>query len=135
MRGGVVRNKIIFVLFFLFVSPVFCQFEYKAAPKIITPNSDSSNDSFYVFYNLPADTRISGKIFNLIGMKMADFRNTGGLGMPGSPVNDPDYGTAGSTKTWEGCLTWDAGSAPAGIYIYQIESGNEIYTGTVVVAR
>jgi len=136
---GIVRNKILiagaFLLIFSAGLSAGLPTWLKPAPKIVTPDRNNSNDRFYIFYNANADQRVSGCIFNLIGMKMASFRNIGGLGLPGSPVKDPNYDTAGSTKTWEGCLTWDAGSAPSGIYIWQVESGNEIYTGTVVVAR
>jgi len=126
-----VRNKILTaaVLFFVLAGGLGAgsSVQYKAAPRIVTPDGNNSNDRFYIFYNLLADTRISGKIFNLLSMKMTNFRNVGGAGSSDYP--DPEG------RSWEGYLYWDVGSAPSGIYIWQIESGNEIYTGTVVVAR
>ncbi|MFH1353200.1 MAG: T9SS type A sorting domain-containing protein [bacterium] len=125
------RNKILMGGVFLLIFATGIRAELppwlSAVPKIVTPDGNNHNDIFYIFYNLPADPgRVSGKVFNLIGMKMADFRNVGGEAVAKYP--EPD-------GTWEGYLYWDVGSAPSGIYIYQIESGNETYTGTVVVAR
>ncbi|MBA3066013.1 hypothetical protein KJ633_04180 [bacterium] len=112
-------------------------FIYKAAPKIITPgNADGRNDAFFVFYiNLDSQSSLSGKIFNLMGMKVADMTNTGGLGAPLTPPVGGWHPQLGS-DAWEGYLKWmPAGGTSPGIYIWQIEAEGQVYTGTVVVAQ
>lgn len=130
------RNKILMVtvLFFVLVGGMGAglNFEYKAAPRIITPDGNNHNDIFYIFYNNPGEVRMSGRVFNLLGMKVGEFIDYYAVGDSSKDYpEDPDD----STKNWEGYLYWDAGFTPSGIYIYQFEAGNEIYTGTVVVAR
>ncbi|MFH1957927.1 MAG: hypothetical protein ABIJ15_05580 [bacterium] len=134
------RNKIltagVFFLIFSAGTVAGLNFEYKAAPRIVTPDGNNHNDIFYIFYNNPGEVHMSGKVFNLFGMKVGEFIDYYAVG-DNSKVfpKDPDYDIATSTKTWEGRLSWAPGSTPSGIYIYQFEAGNEIYTGTVVVAR
>lgn len=111
-------------------------FAYQAAPKIITPgNADGRNDVFFVFYkNLDSQSSLSGKIFNLMGMKVADMANTGGAGvLLGTP---PGGWHPQSADSWEGYFKWSPsrGISP-GIYIWQIEAEGQVYTGTVVVAQ
>ena len=113
------------------------EFTYKAAPKIITPGkADGRNDVFFVFYiNLDSQNSLSGKIYNLMGMKVADMTNTGGSGGPLSePLGGwhPGLGSA----AWEGYLKWTpAGGISPGIYIWQVEAEGRVYTGTVIVAK
>ncbi|PKM99488.1 MAG: hypothetical protein CVU78_06075 [Elusimicrobia bacterium HGW-Elusimicrobia-2] len=110
-------------------------FSYQAAPKIITPNGDKLNDVFFVFYkNLDSQSSLSGKIFNLMGMKVADMANTGGAGVI---LTAPSGGWhPQSADSWEGYFKWSPsrGISP-GIYIWQIEAEGQVYTGTVVVAQ
>ena len=129
------RNKILMTAIIVFALTgrmgAGLVFEYKASPRIVTPDGNSSNDRFYIFYR-NADPTPSGSVFNLLGMRVGSFRNEGYTGSnhfqdPAEPPSSP--------LVWEARLYWDARSAPSGIYIWQIESGNEIYTGTVVVAR
>ncbi len=112
------------------------EFTYKAAPKIITPGkADGRNDVFFVFYiNLDSQSSLSGKIYNLMGMKIADMTNKGGSGdsLPVPGVWHPVLGAA----AWEGYLKWTpAGGTSPGIYIWQVEAEGRVYTGTVIVAK
>jgi len=123
------------VLFFVLAGGLGAglSFEYKAAPRIVTPDGNSSNDRFYIFYR-NIETYPSGNVFNLIGMKVGSFKNEGETGS--NHYYDPqDVARLPDGEVWEARLYWDVGSVPSGIYIWQIEAGNEIYTGTVVVAR
>ncbi len=96
----------------------------KKLQKIITPNGDGNNDKFFFFYNDDEDLGVSGSIYNILGMKIADFKNEGG------GVKDPN-GTE-----WEGYLYWEPSSdISPGIYIWVVESGGTVRTGTVVVAK
>jgi len=109
-------------------------FSYKAAPKIITPGkADGLNDVFFVLYmNLDSQSSLSGKIYNLMGMKVADMVNTGGSGGP-LPIPGTGWFAPGA---WEGYLKWTpAGGTSPGIYIWQVEAEGQVYTGTVVVAK
>ncbi|MEA2082061.1 MAG: hypothetical protein U9O97_04925 [Elusimicrobiota bacterium] len=111
-------------------------FAYKAAPKIITPgNSDGRNDVFFVFYmNLDSQSSLSGKIFNLMGMKAADMVNTGGAGVILAPPPGGWHPLA--SAAWEGYLKWTpSGGISPGIYIWQVEAEGQVYTGTVVVVK
>jgi len=106
-------------------------FDYKVAPRIITPSrSAGQNDRFFIFYK-NTENRPSGSIFNIMGMKVGDFKNEGGEGS--QSFDDPD--APGGGKEWEGRLYWEAGGVPAGIYIWQFSAEGNFYTGAVVVAR
>ena len=138
------RNKIIFVLFFLFVSPLFSgvipDFKPECGPRIISPG-DKYNTTFYFVCPYFDDHRPSGAIYSITGMKISNFKqkNDSFPEFLAEKIEEK-YGKNENGEYYVGWydnkyLYWDAGSAPSGIYIWQIESGNEIYTGTVVVAR
>jgi len=125
--------KRILLLIFAFAFSAYSQglkFEYKAVPRIVSAKG-VYNSVFYIFYNNPEDARVSGCIFNLMGMKIANFKNEGDTGI--LLFDDPD--AFGGAKEWEGRLIWEPRNIPSGIYIWQVEVGNRIYTGTVVVAK
>ncbi|MCD6413493.1 MAG: hypothetical protein J7L54_05050, partial [Elusimicrobia bacterium] len=119
-----------FIALFL---PVFApcdplDFEYRVFQKIIPPNGDGNNDRFFVFYNDNEDLGVSGSIYNVLGMKIAGFKNVGG--MASKTYSDPDG------ANWEGYLYWDPSpDISPGIYIWIVESGGTVRTGTVVVAK
>ena len=106
-------------------------FDYKVASRIITPSrSAGQNDRFFIFYK-NTENRPSGSIFNIMGMKVGDFKNEGGTGGILSPMPD----AIKEESKWEGYLYWEAGGVPAGIYIWQFSAEGNFYTGAVVVAR
>lgn len=86
--------------------------------KVITPNGDGRNDyTVLQFYN-PKDSAVSGKIYDLRGMHVADMR-------PGTQVTD--------SLTWDG--TSNGRVVPRGVYIYQIKAEEKVFNGTIVVIR
>jgi len=136
------RTSLFFIILLLMMAAAFRSplsggagtFSYKAAPKIITPGkADGRNDVFFVLYmNLDSQSSLSGKIYNLMGMKVADMTNKGGGGVL---LTAPPGGWFISAA-WEGFLKWTpAGGISPGIYIWQVEAEGQVYTGTVVVAK
>ncbi|PIV19217.1 MAG: hypothetical protein COS41_01645 [Elusimicrobia bacterium CG03_land_8_20_14_0_80_50_18] len=134
--GGLMSVSFLFLFFCSSLYAAAGGFVYQAAPRIITPaNADGRNDVFFVFYrNLDSQSSLSGKIFNLMGMKVADMVNTGGIGVI---LSAPAGGWhPGLTASWEGYLKWTpSGSIPQGIYIWQVEAEGQVYTGMVIVAK
>ncbi|MBD3271132.1 MAG: hypothetical protein GF384_01175 [Elusimicrobia bacterium] len=89
-------------------------------PRIITPNDDGRNDTFWVFYQNPLDSEVTGEIFDCEGAKVADMTHKNGA---------EEY-----SLCWDG--TDGSGRVvPAGVYIYQITAEDSVFNGTVVVAR
>jgi hypothetical protein len=88
-------------------------------PRIITPNGDGWNDKAIFQFDNPELLPLSGKIYDI----------TGALVAPLTVGPNPD-----STLSWNGK---DSGGTvvPGGIYVYQIDLGGTMESGTVVVAR
>ncbi|KAF0127546.1 MAG: hypothetical protein FD189_20 [Elusimicrobia bacterium] len=85
--------------------------------RLITPNGDGKNDTMVFVFDDPAGTSVKGTIFDLKGAKVASMT-------PG-PV--------GNSLVWDPRA--EGRSVPGGVYIYQIESGGEVFNGTAVVIR
>ncbi|MDT8287057.1 MAG: fibronectin type III domain-containing protein [Elusimicrobiales bacterium] len=85
--------------------------------RLITPNGDGKNDTMVFVFDNPTGASAKGTIYDLKGARVASMT-------PG-PV--------------ENSLVWDPRSegraAPGGVYIYQIESGGEVFNGTAVVIK
>lgn len=93
-----------------------------ASSRLITPNGDGKNDTFIFRYYNPKDSAVTGRIFTLSGAQVAEMKllNTS----PAGYFYDLEWNpNSGSEK------------APGGVYIYQIEAENSVYTGTIVVIR
>jgi hypothetical protein len=85
--------------------------------RLITPNGDGKNDTMVFVFDNPSAASAKGTVYDLKGAKVASM-------IPG-PI--------------ENSLVWDPRAAgrdvPGGVYIYQIESGGEVFNGTAVVIR
>ncbi len=85
--------------------------------RLITPNGDGKNDTMVFVFDNPSGASAKGTIYDLKGARAASMT-------PG-PV--------------ENSLVWDPRAegrdVPGGVYVYQIESGGEVYNGTAVVIR
>lgn len=85
--------------------------------RMITPNGDGKNDTMVFIFDNPQNSDVKGKIYDLRGALVATMQ-------PGPVQNS---------------LVWDAKSkgqvVPGGVYIYQLQSGSNVYNGTVVVVR
>jgi hypothetical protein len=88
-------------------------------PRIITPNGDRWNDEAIFEFDNPQLLPLSGKVYDISGASVANLK----------PGPNPD-----STLKWDGK---DSGGkvVPSGIYLYQIDLGGSMESGTVVVAR
>jgi len=90
----------------------------KRIPPIITPNADGINDRCFFYYDgFKAGTTPSLKIFDLSGSLVAEV-----------------------TQVIPGQMEWDGKDMTgavmdSGIYVYQIQAGDEIITGSVVLAK
>lgn len=98
-------------------SPSFSADASGLSNRLITPNGDGKNDSMVFIFDNPLDSGVKGRIYDLKGALVAR--------MAAGPVSNS--------------LIWDARSggrvAPGGVYIYQIESGGNVYNGTVAVIK
>mgnify|MGYP001267577848 CR=1 FL=1 len=89
--------------------------------KIFTPNGDGIWDDFNVLYENPEGLEITNaKIYDLSGAEVASMK-------PGSYNSE-------ASLSWDGRRS-GGGKAQAGIYIYQFKAGDDVYNGTVVLAR
>jgi gliding motility-associated-like protein len=90
-------------------------------PRIFTPNGDGINDvvTFYVgnFVVNPMQETLEGRIYDREGAVVAD-------------IQLPQF----ADGTWDG-RDRNGNMARAGVYIYEISSGSQRVTGTVVVAK
>ena len=100
-------------------------FSLRETPRrIITPDSNAGGNAVFVllFDNPAADIVTQAKIYDLNGSEVADFTDITGTGS--NPTR----------------LVWDgrdrSGSiVRSGVYIYQVQAGNSLTNGTIVVAR
>jgi hypothetical protein len=86
--------------------------------KVITPNKDSVNDEFRIYYNNPLNRLLSGKVYDITGKFVAEM----------------------SVNESESYIWWDATNSDnivcePGIYVYQIKTGTRNISGTVVIAK
>lgn len=86
--------------------------------RLITPNGDGRNDGFVISFSNPADSAISGRIYDLRGAFVAD--------MTAGPV-------PGTTLAWNGRS--GGAAVRSGIYVYVLEGEGKSFSGTVVVIR
>ena len=91
----------------------------RVAARIFTPNGDGANDKVTFYLDNPEYAPVSGRIYDL----------------PGGRVANLSLGTDGvSSLQWDG--KDDGGrTVSGGVYIYQLDFGGKLVTGTVVVAR
>jgi hypothetical protein len=93
--------------------------------RIVTPNVAGKNNFFAVSFFNPQFSQVDGKIYDLKGHLVSSM----------TPALSP---ICPSVPTLQ-CLMWDGTSngpiVSGGVYIYVIESGSEVYDGTVVVIR
>lgn len=87
-------------------------------PRIFSPNGDGWNDKVVFQVDNPALLPLKGEVFDVTGAKVGDM----------SPGPQPDTS-----------LVWDVkgrqSGIPGGIYIYHIELGNELITGTILLVQ
>ena len=84
--------------------------------KVFTPGVNPFPKAVYVVNN-PEGDKVSGKIYDLKGELVADMKVNG------------DYSASKVTLEWDGAKT------RKGVYIYHIESGGKVISGTVIVAK
>ncbi|MBI3298921.1 MAG: gliding motility-associated C-terminal domain-containing protein [Elusimicrobia bacterium] len=85
--------------------------------RFITPNGDGRNDVIVFRYSNPRDILVSGRVVDLKGARVAELA----------------AGTVADTLVWDGKA--GGGAVPSGVYIYVIEGGSSVFTGTLVVVR
>lgn len=85
--------------------------------RLITPNGDGKNDSMVFVFDNPMGSPVKGRIYDMKGALVAK--------MTAGPISNS--------------VVWDAkiggAAVPGGVYIYQIESGGNVYNGTVAVIK
>jgi len=84
--------------------------------KVFTPGVAPYN-KMYFYVDNPEGDKITGKIYDLKGEFIAEL----------AALNDATELTV--------ILSWEGNDAPAGVYIYQVESQKKIINGTIMVAR
>jgi len=89
----------------------------KRIPPIITPNGDGINDFCFFYYENPKGKPVTLKIFDLSG----------------SLVRQIEESIPGQIK-WDGKDS-NGDIAESGAYVYQIQAGEEVITGSVVIAK
>ena len=100
-------------------------FTLKEAPrKILIPESTISQNAVFVlnFDNPAADIVTQAKIFDLLGAEVADF------------IEATPSGSNPTRLEWNG-RDKNGSVVRSGIYIYQVQAGNVLTNGTVVVVR
>lgn len=88
-------------------------------PAIISPNGDNINDICFFFYENPNNKDITGRIYDLSGSLIVSQ-------LPAGPVTN--------SLKWDGKDDY-GNTVESGIYIYQLQGGDELISGTVVVAK
>ncbi len=85
--------------------------------KAITPNGDGNNDTAVFIYDNPADSLVSGEIYDLRGGYVS--------AMVAGPIRN--------SLQWDGKASGN--TVPGGIYVYVIKAEDKKHTGTLVVVR
>ncbi len=114
----ITKNKYLITLFFflLLMGKRLCAIQ--VYPRIFTPNDDGYNDKVLFQVTNDALLPLTGEVFDTLGRKIGDM-------VPGpSAMSD-------ESLVWDGKKGGRA--VPGGIYIYQIQLGDEIMKGTVIV--
>ncbi|MFH2202159.1 MAG: gliding motility-associated C-terminal domain-containing protein [Elusimicrobiota bacterium] len=88
--------------------------------RMLTPNGDNRNDNVVFTFTNPRDSVVSGRVYDLKGGLVARMQK--------HPALDPRF-----HLYWDGKA--NGRQAAPGVYIYQLEAENRIFTGTVVVVR
>lgn len=105
---------------------------YGPLSRVITPNGDGINDRVFFCFENPADSDISGKIYTLLGTEVTsigprrDRTGAAGAGCPASIIR-------AQFATWDG--TVDNVRVRSGVYVYRIITEEQVFTGTLFVAR
>lgn len=105
---------------------------YGPLSRVITPNGDGVNDLVFFCFENPQNSDINGKIYTLLGTEVAstgprrDRTGASGSGCPASIIQ-------AQFVTWGG--TADNVRVRSGLYVYRFTSENQVFTGTVLVAR
>jgi gliding motility-associated-like protein len=103
-------------------SPPSTQQSGSVYPKIITPNGDGINDvAFFIFPN-KTGAQTKGAIYDLRSAKVVDLQE--------SNITVIDN----TVMTWDG-RDESGAVVPSGVYIYKIEIGDQVFSGTVGVAK
>lgn len=97
--------------------------------RVLTPNGDRVNDIAYFCFENPQDSEISGKIYGLLGGEVAQ--------MTGRRDRTVNLGSACPAPVIRAqFVTWEPGaSVRSGLYVYRIQAGDRVFTGTLVVFR
>lgn len=90
----------------------------QVSPRIFSPNGDGWNDKVVFQVDNPALLPLKGEVFDMTGAKVGDM----------SPGPQPD-----TSLVWDG--KGRQSGIPGGIYIYHIELGNELITGTILLVQ
>ncbi len=93
----------------------------RALNRLVTPNGDSRNDTFFFKCYNPSEFLVRGEIFDLKGRKVADMVRD-----MSAPLDEFYY------------MEWDPNSgmrASGGVYVYQVTVGETVLRGTVAVVR
>lgn len=83
--------------------------------RLVTPNGDGKNDAVVFTYDNPRDSAVTVRILDIKGKVVAGS-------LPEGPVSN--------SKVWA-----PGAAVPGGVYIYQIESEGQVFTGTVVILK
>jgi len=109
---------------------------YGPIARLITPGASVNNILFFCFEN-PADSGVSGKIYSLTGVLVADMTGPNNVNVGSNPPQpqcpDPSGGLNYQYLTWDG--TMNGRPVTSGVYLYEITAEGRSYTGTVVVVR
>lgn len=114
----IVNKKTLLLLFVFLVCQAGTGKALQVYPRIFSPNGDGWNDKVLFQIDNPALLPVKGEVFDISGAKVGDMK-------PG-PIVDVSL-------VWDGKK--DDAVVPGGIYIYQIEVGGSVMTGTVIVAQ
>ena len=91
-------------------------------PRTITPNGDGINDVVFFFFENPTDAPVKGTIYDMKSARISDVKKS------------DIFAGNNTVLTWDG-KDDDGSVVTGGVYIYKIEIGDKVFTGTVAVAR